>query len=274
MADYGLKISKPFFDVNTVADEDLIFSSGWPSLPIAKQINVPLSSLSYVGSPSNILEYQHDLGFPPFFSVWLKGYYPTQPDKWVRVGSLYGDVSVNEQYIRVPDGYDFINPSVTDVAIQLYNIDLGVTKEYEISNAVSKPAQYDPDYGIKITKESASIDSTDLRDYVLHSRAQSPLIQARVGSIRADIGGTPGGIATYNDTKDTLAWVFGFTKQSSGYWRMTPYYSSAYPSLDIDQTSSGYTYSQFYVDSSGDTDSCLIVLRDPMFASTDIEVSY
>lgn len=244
--DYGIKITKPFFDVNTASDEDLIFSSSWPSLPIAESANV-----------SSGTTYTHSVGFSPFFSVWQKS-----GTLWTRIGTQFGDVSVNESTI--------VFPSATETHIQLYNINLDTAKEYELSDKISQPASYDPDYGLKIVKVGEDINSTDLRDFVLHTHAQSPLIRAQVKAVSSSTGG----IATFTETTDTISWVFGFIKNSTGRWTIIPYENQAYPQLLIEQVGGFYKYTAEYNSSFGDTDSCLIVLRDPMFASTDVEVTY
>ena len=56
MGDLGIKISKPGFDAYSAGDADLVFSSGWPSLPIAFETTL---------TEGDSLTVEHGLGFPP-----------------------------------------------------------------------------------------------------------------------------------------------------------------------------------------------------------------
>lgn len=253
MSDYGLKISKPFFDVNSAADTDLIFSSSWPSLPIIQEVTLSAGETSYT----------HNIGFPALCSVWQKGStdFNAFPDQWSRGGlSSFNDTVVN-----------FFAADITH--IKFYNIDISIGKEYADLTGDSRPASYDPDYGIKIVKEGESMDSTDLRDYVLHSRAQSPLIKSVV---RAETTGTGAfgaiGSAVYTESSGELVWVFGFVKGSTGLWSPAPYQNKAYPALIITNSGGSKVYTVDY--DFGDTDASIVVLRDPMFSATDVEVTY
>lgn len=151
-ADYGIKISKAGFDALTCADNDLLFNSSWPSIqhvsvaPAVEGATVP-----------------HGLDFTPMAFV-LGG---TKSNT-----VMYGmDVDENNVYV-----HDLLGD--TSATLVVYHVDITTDVEYPYTAKTSFNTTYNPDYGIKIVKSGGDIDSTDLRDYILHSRCGSPLILA------------------------------------------------------------------------------------------------
>lgn len=245
--DYGIKISKPGFDATTAADADLLFSSSWPSLPIANEATFTGQSSSFT--------FEHGLGFPCFAIIWEITSAGLSSQRYLtrtRTDSTY-------VYIDSPT-------STNSYHVKCYNIDLSTSVEYPLLNTSSVDRPYDPSYGIKIAKEGEDIDSSDLRDFILHSRAQSPLVLTVQ---------TASGVSTtntYNDPQGYTSWVFGFTRTSGGIYTHAAYYSQAYPRLFITTTGGTNTYS--ITTSSTDDSSTILVLRDPMFAPTNLNVTY
>lgn len=258
--DFGIKIAKPGFDVLKAGDIDLIFSSAWPSLPIAKEISTSIYNGSTVLSPSTALV-EHGLGFPPFTIGWTV----------IANKTHVFFPSVNEKNIRI--NYSFPNPTEYGYCnFKCFNIDLSKTIEYPfIKPPTTSIDNYDPNFGMKVTKEGKNIDSKDLRDYVLHSRCQSPQI------LTVQIGNTPtGGTVVYKSPLGYTSWVFGYVKLSTsiatlvgGYYNFAPYYAQAYPITVVNGSTN--TYSVNYT--IGDNAS-LVVLRDPMFSPTNINTVY
>lgn len=68
MANVGLKISKPGVDVKTAEDNDLIFTSKYPAL---KMIDHGYGSKTFTEDGGSITLKNHNLGYKPFFVVWL-----------------------------------------------------------------------------------------------------------------------------------------------------------------------------------------------------------
>ncbi len=262
MGDYGIKISKPFYDAQQSGDADMLFSSAWPSIAVAKEVEIPAGTTSYA----------HNLGFPPFPSAWQKSYQPLTPtysqeapNAWTRIGTLYNDLSVDENNVYFPSHTDITH-------IKLYNIDISTQQSYRFVRPSAVRKTYDPNFGIRVAKEGEDINSDDLRDFLIHSRAQSPLVLSVVTSVTDSTGG----YAEFTDPQGYTSWVFGFIRNTTTRrWNMIPYISQAYPSLSITRDSQGRaTYSAYYVSFFGDDASSLVVLRDPMFAATDFEVTY
>lgn len=69
MSNIGLKISKEGFDVKNVADNNLIFTSKYPALKIAYQ-GTGTQAFDEAGGFKELAT--HDLGYRPFFIVWVK----------------------------------------------------------------------------------------------------------------------------------------------------------------------------------------------------------
>ena len=253
--DYGIRLSKPFYDATKAADSDLIFSSSWPSLPVATERTFTNSANGGDTSFASDFTFAHGLGFACFALIWeiTNGVATQRP-------SIPPRIDLTSIYID--------SPSTTASAyhVKCYNIDLSVNAEYPSTNASSVVTSYDNNYGIKIAKEDEDIDSEDMRDFILHSRCQSPLISV----VKTSTGVSTA--LTYTDSKDYTAWVFGYVRSSSGVYTQAPYFNQAYPRLFITGSSGAYTYS-ITTDTSDDA-STIVVLRDPMFASTNTEVTY
>lgn len=154
MADYGAKGAPSGYDVNTAADYLLQFNSSWPSLKIA-------STGNYSGTIS------HGLGYPPFHMLARPaGGSGTNDGRLDQFASNYGvDSSVlarnsgsgTPRYFifRLPLNQDFTAPIIPG----------GTT-----------PSSGAQDFGFKIAQPGKSIDSTDMRDFTLHSGTRSPMV--------------------------------------------------------------------------------------------------
>ena len=73
MTDYGIKISKPGFDVKTAGFGDLIFHSDYPVLKIKSQGTGQIT-YTHDGAGNDILVETHDLGYEPLFSFMSQWY--------------------------------------------------------------------------------------------------------------------------------------------------------------------------------------------------------
>lgn len=266
--DYGIKITKPGFDVATAGDADLIFSSSWPSLPIVTETTI--GSLSSFNGGS----FTHGVGFAPFTQVWRTRAGATQRTG-LNNGALSGvddtDIVIDSGNISLTalDPFQLSAELVYNYHIKCYNIDLSVEKEYPILTDQTTQASTSRDYGIKVVKEDEDIDSTDMRDFILHSRCQSPLILA-VKTQESASGTT----VSYTETIGYRSWVFGYVRDSNNAYRFAPYFAQAYPITSITSSGGVYTYSVQYLAAAGDTGASLVILRDPMFAATNVEASY
>ncbi len=98
MTDYGIKISKKGFHVDLQSDNELNFTSKYPTFKILGKGDI---SFTTNGSGNATVEIIHNLGFPPAFFVWRKctaGYSfldaTTYPSSFMLIGdaNLWGNV--------------------------------------------------------------------------------------------------------------------------------------------------------------------------------------
>lgn len=248
----GFKLSKPGYNALTTTGSNLIFSSSWPSLPIAFETTII--------SPSNATV-AHNLKFPPLTFIWT---YSADPS---------GVGTVSKRTIANVDSTNVYNvpTGVTKVDIKCFQLDISTDIDYTLAPGDTFRSPFDPNYGIKVVKPNKNIGSIDLRDYALHSRAQSPLILAvktQKTIPTANLGTAIGNVIQYQNPFKTPAWVYGFIKSSASKYTYAPYYSQAYPRTFTDGLLSyiGYTGT--------DIGASLVILRDPMFAPTLTTVQF
>lgn len=276
-ANVGFKVSKPGYDANKTAGSNLVFNSSWPSLPIVLETTVTNTVTSGAAKAQAVA---HNLGFPPFAMAWAYGGDP-----------FSGNVGNSPYGIRFPVPVDSTNAyitmqlpnsinlaSVTKVRIMVFNLDISTDIDYTLDPGSSFNMPYDNNFGIKIVKQNKNINSTDMRDFALHSRCQSPLIQAvktQQTVAPANISGSNGTVQYTNVTSKPV-WVYGYIKSGQTYAFGVPigayiplaYYSQAYPQIFTD----GFVAQVAY--NSPDTGATIVILRDPMFASNPSTVVY
>lgn len=248
----GFKISKPGYNANSTAGNNFVFNSSWPSLPIAFQTTI-------VGNTNATIA--HNLKFPPFTFIFS---YATDPSG---VGVVSSRTIANVDSINVYN----VPTTVTKVTIVCFQLDISSDIDYTLAPGDTFRLPYDPNFGVKVVKQFKDINSRDLRDFALHSRAQSPLILAvktEKTIPTANVGTAIGSVVQYQNPFPLPAWVYGFVKQSTGRYLSAPYYAQAYPRTFTDGLLS-------YIGYAGtDIGASLVVLRDPMFAPTQTTVQY
>jgi hypothetical protein len=266
MGDVGIRLTKPRYDAKTAGDSDYIYNSAWPSLT---QVIPGFTTTAFNGTPGGTIT--HNLGFPYFALGWNVGTNITAVEVFPDIsttGCTFTNRGTN------PPTYNFIH-------LKVYNVDLSVDIEYPFIRPSALPTgAYDADYGIKIPRRISfytansqvrDINSTDMRDFVVHSRCQSPLVMAvkTEQSAVADPTGTYTKIIRYTTPTGVASWVFGYIKNSAGLYLYAPYFSQTYPKTNIETPT---TYSIGW--SGTDIGATLVVLRDPMFAGTSINATY
>lgn len=236
--DYGLKVSKAGFDALTAQDNDLLFNSSWPSLQVVKVVQ-----------STGTTAIAHGLPYPTFAVIY--GQDPI--------------LSFNTAFTPLNTDATYVYPSIGTVVI--YNLDITTDVDYPYSDKPKVLSTYDSNYGIKMAKVGADINSTDLRDYIIHSRTGSPLVLA----VKTETTVSPNN-PTYIQYTNRLgypAFVFGYIyNDSTARYVVAPAVGQAYPITFSNGTTS---YIQTGVLGSKGS---LVVLRSPMFASTPVGVTY
>lgn len=255
--DYGLKIAKAGFDVLTAPEQELLFNSSWPSLQI-----VHVKEYTLVGySPNDVVA--HEMPFVPL----AIGFVSTDSSSAVQDYNGFFPLSADETNLYPGR----ISPSISSgtLKIVIFNVDITVDIEYPYTERSGVNKTYDSDYGVKLTKENSDIKSTDLRDYIAHSRCQSPLLlavktQETIPTQNIDAGAGTRTIQ-YNTGLDFVSYVFGFVRFSAeGIYTYAPYVSQSYPATYSD----GFTSQLSLIDAAVDKGS-IVVLRSPMFSTTN-----
>lgn len=162
MSNYGAKGSAPGFDVLTAVDYLLQFSSSWPLLKIHAGGS---ATITRNATPQTI--YTHNLGYPALYFILDAGLFESA------AGVVWG-IGINGTNL----GYDGSNPVGGSFSFYYYICRLPLDQNFiatQIAGSSTATAS-DQDFGFKVTKPSKDIDSTDMRDYSLHSSSRSLLI--------------------------------------------------------------------------------------------------
>lgn len=261
--DFGIKVSQSGYSAFTAPDYALAFSSSWPQLPIAAEFIQTMAPFNGGAAPYtyNPLTFTHTLGYPAFARVWVSG-----TGTGLAAGHVTSDIynlktAKNSVTYSSPASTNNLSDRIT-VFVRVYALDITKPVSYRYKQPPVITTPYDPDYGIKIVKEGKDIASKDMRDFILHSRCQSP----QVDSV---LVGASGANLTYTNTTGYTNWVFGYGSFNSGasYVPAYPNSSQAPPTLLI----SNNVYTNGGV--SGMIP-IIVVLRDPLFAASQVEVTY
>jgi len=156
---YGAKASQKGYDVKTCADQELLYSSEWPTLKIA------YSGYYYIpsGSTENIVVKEFDLGYTPAFLTFFKMSFPSGVTR-----SSGGQLRINDSSLathKTPTSYE-------EGFYYIFYHDLTSSFEAPIYNTtptIPKESEDDTNHGIKVALPGKSVESTDYRDFAIHS---------------------------------------------------------------------------------------------------------
>ena len=255
--DYGIKIAQPNFDARTAGDYQLLFNSSWPSLAVAYTTTITIGP-NLTGTVS------HNLGFPAFTRVYqiLNG-----------VGTVITN-GVNGSNTFIFDNntvtitnWDASNTMTFNVVV--YNLDISKGVKYKLLTPPANKVPYNPDYGIKIPKPGKSLTSKDLRDFTLHTRAQSPAVL----SVLTQDDSTDGFTIPFTNPGNYTAWIFGFwmgVTLGNTWWQPTDMYTQAEPGIYINTDGVTFRLQGTFPDNKA----ALVVLRDPLFTPNIVNVVY
>lgn len=269
-------VSDPF-----AADYQYVFNSDWPSLAIAYEavVQVPYTDGSSVSATIT-----HGLGFYPLTMGWtfLNGVsigrtFATSGN----LSSAQNDVtfSFNENKIYFTNR-GLYNAVTYTISIKCYNVDISKGIDYTLPKFPTVSTPYDPTTGIKVSKYQKSIASTDLRDFILHSRAQSPAVLSIVTDVSTNAAGTR--FIGYNNPANYTPWVLAFVGgpgQNTTYTPLAPGSQQAGYLFSILSSSQAKSlgFAQARIQASfptTDTFGSLVVLRDPLVVANTLRVVY
>lgn len=167
-SDPKLKLSQPGYDVRNAGDQNLAFSSDFPILKEAYTDIFDHDTLSD-SAFGYYKVFDHNLGYVPFFLVFNK-------DSQMVIGT---DWAIDEKALYVAAGATDIlgNPVTGKYRWNIYRLNIFQDYRSPVPD-IKLPAAggVDFDFGIKVAKRGRDLQSTDLRDFTIHSRARSPLL--------------------------------------------------------------------------------------------------
>jgi hypothetical protein len=288
VANVGYKISNPGFDATKAAGYQLLYNSSWPTISITYESS---QTVPYVGTPN--VTFTHNLGYFAFCDVWVSvngdnvGDFLSDGSLQIELNSVGASFTIRQTVIASSGApnTDFFGNVVNGtlnctISIKCYNIDLTKAANYPFMQSATYKQPYSPDVGIKLAKPNRNIASNDLRDFILHSRGQSPTVLAIQTEAQAIASPTTPGTQqiSYSNPAGYVAWVYGFVWANTGLG--VKYYSAVgigltestdYPSLNINGSTYVLNLGTAAIDQmQGGT---LLVLRDPLFAANTVNVT-
>lgn len=169
----GIKLSQLGQDANVAADQDLVFNSSFPYVKIVSR------GLVTVQEGVDKVITNHNLGYPPGYILYLVS--TDNPFYFVSPGSLlFGSSYVFSDSTSL--SYLDLFGNVTGYSYVYYYIIFDFNLEENYTSPVKKTASVnrvnsDNDYGIKVLRgDKRNINSSDMRDFSIHSGGRSPLI--------------------------------------------------------------------------------------------------
>lgn len=166
MADYGAKGSTQGFNVKTVADRLLSFSSSFP-IPgiVATDTKTSSGTLS------------HGLGYYPMIISFMT--IGSNPERTTMTSDWQAGIGTSNVSIVVDSSIPRRRTYVTNI-----NLEDNFTST---NTPGDESATTDEDFFIKITKEGKDVSSTDLRDFTVDTTTRSPLVhKIKSGTMTTD----------------------------------------------------------------------------------------
>lgn len=253
-----IKLAQPGYDAKTAGDEHLIYNSNWPMLKIYKQGSYKTQNILV---NQDVIE--HDLGFVPFF--W---YFTNIPiNAWQNFGN-YG-IEARSEFMG-PVNLKMTDKKLTMLSagsggpgqIYYYIFALDLAKEYTApiikQGAVSGPRNLERVF--KIAKHGKDVSSDDLFDFVVHSRARSPLIHS--------VNPSPGAVKSFQ-VEHKLGYLpifFGFQKNSDGSY--SPMYTGQGGTTSFLSTENTVTFN-----TTGSAEVTIVILKDPFLIDSTVSVT-
>lgn len=267
-----VKLAQPGYDVKTAGDENLIYSSKWPLLKIYKHGSFRVPDVSQATTVTT-----HDLKFTPVFwyfsnatlNAWTNG---------------FGDVLANEdrsEFFGPTGGGSFsidgskLNfiPEVFTMTgalnIYYYIFALDLTKQYTapIIKIGAISGLGDDRFAFKIAKRGKSVDSKRLDDFVVHSRARSPLIHSvNPGKVTEDLGGGSYGF-TVQHNLGYLPMFFGYTKNANGSYSLIYTGSGGSTLFTSDENKIRFS------EGANTREMTIVILKDPFLIDSSVQVT-
>lgn len=255
-----IKLAQPGYDVKTAGDENLIYNSNWPLLKEYKY-----DTASFNVTQSNVIT-THDLGFYPMFWFFsnstINGWENSGPVNIGRRSEFFGPSAGGT--ISITDSKLLYTPSLPTTGtlrIYYYIFAIDLTKQFTapIIKVGAVRGGEDSGFVFKIAKDTKDVSSTDLQDFIIHSRARSPLIHS------VNPSGAVVKSFTVNHNLGYLPMFFGYTKGANGYSLIA---TGQGGSSNFQSDENSVTFSD-----SGGKEVTIVILKDPFLSDYSVQVT-
>jgi hypothetical protein len=257
-----VKLAQRGYDVKTAGDENLTFNSQWPTLKIYSDGPFTIGDVT-----QNTRITGHDLGFPPMF--WF--YANSSIQTWLGSGAItterrsefFGPIgSLNG--IKVNDGEMIFTPggSLTgslQIHYYILGVDLSTPYVAPIIKVGAQSSARATNRVFKIAKEGKDARSTNLRDFIIHSRARSPMLHS--------VNVSPGAVTEFT-VEHGLGYVpmfFGYIKED-GYYTLLP--TGTGGSTTLTSTEDTVTFTD-----TSPKELTIVVLKDPFIIDYRVDIN-
>jgi hypothetical protein len=223
-----------------------------------------------------VVQFTHNLGFVAFASCWTSGV--TQFSTTSAVKRDTKNILLHKNYVKWNDTQPYSSAYTKTIHFKIYNLDITKPLSYNFIQPPAVAYPYDKDYGVKIVKENKSITSNDMRDYILHTRCQSPMVLAVLDNTSAKPypAQPTNNQLQYTNPQGYTNWVYGFFTSGFGEWNsVEPGGQAAGNRLNIGPDSVGDNAGQYsIIYNPTNSTGVLVVLRDPLFVAQQVQVNY
>lgn len=268
--DHVIKLAQPGYDVKTAGDENLIYSSQWPLLKIYRQDSFTIPNIR-----TTITVAAHDLAYPPVYWFFAN----TNIVSWDNLtisqdnrSEFFGPIGDGTLSISSTNLIYTANnfPSAAGSAkLYYYIFALDLTKQYNapIIRIGDVRAGGRTSHVFKVAKAGKSVDSKNLDDYIIHSRARSPLIHSvNPGVVSEDVGGNSKAFTVYHNL-GYVPMFFAYTKNTDGSYTLLPTGSGGSTILKSDE------FIVRFQEAVSGRNLTIVVLKDPFVTDYTVQVS-
>jgi hypothetical protein len=256
----GIRIAQPFVNVETAEDKDLLFSSSFPMLKEEATGVFNINGLPHADTLVPV--YEHKLGYHPFFLVF-------DDQSKMRVSVEW---QIDDNMLYFSDPFTLFPPTGGSGNFRWVIYRLPIFRSFkssQIKKETTRSTIYSPDYGLKVARKGRDIGSLDLRDFTLHSKGRTPLID-QVDVLEWAAGSDlTNHTVTSNLPYNPLA--FGFTLPRSGRQATFSMPNGGQSPPIFMRTSAG-----LIINSTGNITgkSSIIVFKDPFLSPNLLEIRY
>lgn len=257
-----VKLAQPGYDVKTAGDENLIYSSLWPLLRIYKQGSFTISDVT-----QNVTIAEHDLPFTPMY--WF--FSNSTINGWQNTGAVINEQrseffgpQANGSIVITDSALKFQTGGGTTGSLQIYYYIFALDLLQRFTAPIIKVGNVggggDESRVFKIAKPGKDIHSHNLEDFVIHSRARSPLVHS------VTPGTVQSGEFTVFHNLGYNPMFFGYSKNSDGSYELLPTGSGGSNSFVTDDNKVKFS-------ESSSRELSIVILKDPFLIEQSVSVS-